>query len=57
VTLPGWAVSVAERYAEALRRGQPPVVSRIDRGRCLLDLRCVDPSQDEALVAAVLACR
>jgi L-seryl-tRNA(Ser) seleniumtransferase len=57
VTLPGWAVSLAEWYAEPLRRGQPPVVSRIDRGQCLLDLRCVDPSQDDALVAVVLACR
>jgi L-seryl-tRNA(Ser) seleniumtransferase len=57
VALPGWAVSVPERYAAALRQGDPAVVARLDGGRCLLDLRCVPPSDDEALIAAVLACR
>ena len=27
----------------ALRRGDPRVVGRVERGRCLLDLRCVEP--------------
>jgi L-seryl-tRNA(Ser) seleniumtransferase len=57
VALPGWAVSLPERYAAALRQGDPAVVARLDGGRCLLDLRCVPPSDDEALIAAVLACR
>jgi L-seryl-tRNA(Ser) seleniumtransferase len=57
VALPGWAVSLPERYAAALRLGDPAVVARLDGGRCLLDLRCVPPSDDDALIAAVLACR
>ncbi len=57
VALPGWAVSLPERYAAALRAGDPAVVARLEGGRCLLDLRCVEPSDDEALIAAVLACR
>jgi L-seryl-tRNA(Ser) seleniumtransferase len=57
VALPGWAVSLPERYAAALRVGDPAVVARLEGGRCLLDLRCVLPSDDEALIAAVLACR
>ena len=51
VVLPGWAVSLPERYAAALRQGDPAVVARLDGGRCLLDLRCVPPSDDEALIA------
>jgi L-seryl-tRNA(Ser) seleniumtransferase len=57
VALPGWAVSLPERYSAGLRLGDPAVVARLDSGRCLLDLRCVPPSDDEALIAAVLACR
>jgi L-seryl-tRNA(Ser) seleniumtransferase len=57
VALPGWAVSLPERYAAALRLGDPAVIGRLDGGRCLLDLRCVPPSDDDALIAAVLACR
>ena len=57
VTLPGWAVSLPEAYAAALRAGDPAVVGRLEGGRCLLDLRCVLPSDDGALVEAVLACR
>ena len=57
VSLPGWAVSLPERYAARLRAGEPAVVGRLESGRCLLDLRCIPPSCDEALVQAVLACR
>jgi L-seryl-tRNA(Ser) seleniumtransferase len=57
VRLPGWAVSLPERYAACLRGGDPAVVARLDGGRCLLDLRCISPSDDDALVQAVLACR
>jgi L-seryl-tRNA(Ser) seleniumtransferase len=55
VTLPSAAVAVAPELAEALRHGSPPVVGRVEDGRCLLDLRTVDPGEDEALVDAVLA--
>ena len=50
-------MSLPERYAARLRAGDPAVVARLDGGRCLLDLRCIPPSDDDALVQAVLACR
>jgi L-seryl-tRNA(Ser) seleniumtransferase len=54
--LPGWAVSLPAAYAGALRAGDPCVVGRVERGRCLLDLRCVPEQADETLAAAVRAC-
>jgi len=56
LALPGWAVALPVSYAERLRRGDPCVVGRVERGRCLLDLRCVPEADDGALAAAVLAC-
>ncbi len=56
VELPSAAVSLPESYAAALRAGSPPVVGRIEAGRCLLDLRTVAPEDDGLLAAAVLAC-
>ncbi|HEU5034758.1 MAG TPA: L-seryl-tRNA(Sec) selenium transferase [Mycobacteriales bacterium] len=53
--LPGWAVALPDRYAAALRLGDPAVVGRLDRSRCLLDLRCVPTERDRDLVKAVLA--
>jgi L-seryl-tRNA(Ser) seleniumtransferase len=55
VTLPGWAVALPESYAAALRRGDPCVVGRIARGRCLLDLRCIPAADDGVVAKAVLA--
>jgi L-seryl-tRNA(Ser) seleniumtransferase len=53
--LPGWAVALPASYAERLRRGEPCVVARVERDRCLVDLRCV-PERDDAVVRdAVLA--
>lgn len=52
-TLPGWAVALPESYAAPLRVGEPPVVGRVEHGRCLLDPRCVAEGDDAALVAAV----
>jgi len=57
VALPGWAVSLPERYAAMLRSGEPAIVARLEDGRCLLDLRCVPPADDDALVTAIRACR
>ncbi|MBP2417432.1 L-seryl-tRNA(Sec) selenium transferase [Microlunatus capsulatus] len=53
--LPGWAVALPEDYAAALRTGRPAVVGRVERGRCLLDLRCVPADDDPWLLAAVRA--
>ncbi len=51
--LPGWAVALPMRYAELLRTGTPAIVGRIERDRCLLDLRCVEQVDDSAVLAAV----
>lgn len=55
VTLPSTALSLPERYAQALRTGADPVVGRLEDGRCLLDLRAVPAADDERLAAAVRA--
>ena len=41
VKLPSWSLSLPEAYAAPLRPGAPAVVGRVERGRLLLDLRCV----------------
>jgi L-seryl-tRNA(Ser) seleniumtransferase len=53
VELDSWAVSLPQGFAVALRTGEPPVLGRIERGRLLLDLRCVPPELDEVVVGAV----
>jgi len=62
LTLPSAAVALPEdlaqplRWGEAVRRGEvPAVVGRVAQGRLLLDLRSVDPGDDDRLVTAVLA--
>ncbi len=55
VVLPGWAVAVDRSMAAPLRAGTPPVIGRVERGRCLLDLRCVAPDDDAAVADAVAA--
>lgn len=47
------AISVPVALAEPLRHSRPPVVARVEDDRCLLDLRTVDPGDDERLVAAL----
>lgn len=48
-----WAVALDPALAEPLRTNEPSVVGRVERGRLLLDLRCVPASLDDALYAAV----
>ncbi|MBB2899697.1 L-seryl-tRNA(Ser) seleniumtransferase [Kineococcus radiotolerans] len=55
VELASWVVSLPPHLAEALRRGDPAVVGRVEGGRTLLDLRCVPAAADGALVGAVAA--
>jgi L-seryl-tRNA(Ser) seleniumtransferase len=55
VSLPSAAVGVPAALAETLRSGRPPVVGRVENDRCLLDLRTVDPADDEVLASAVIA--
>lgn len=54
VELPSAAVVLPEPFAKRLRTGRPPVLARVERGHCLLDLRTL-PARDEGdLVRAVL---
>lgn len=53
VRLPSAAVSLPIAYAEPLRTGRPAVLGRVERNRCLLDLRTVTLGEDAALLAAV----
>jgi L-seryl-tRNA(Ser) seleniumtransferase len=57
VALPGWAVALPAAYAVRLRRADPLVVGRVERDRCLLDLRCVPPESDQLIVDAIRAAR
>ncbi|MDP9394781.1 MAG: L-seryl-tRNA(Sec) selenium transferase, partial [Actinomycetota bacterium] len=54
VIIPGSAVALPESLARPLRTGRVPVVGRVDRGRLLLDLRCVPADRDDDVVAAVV---
>mgnify|MGYP003373560738 CR=1 FL=1 len=57
--IPGEALALAGRdeTLARLRAGRPPVVGYLRAGRLILDLRTVDPLDDEALAAAVAAAR
>ena len=56
VTLPSWSLSLPEAYAKSLREGTPPIVGRVERGRLLLDLRCVPADRDREVVEAIRLC-
>lgn len=53
--LAGAAISLPPSYAGPLRIGEPAVVGRVERDRCLLDLRAIPPADDAVLRDAVLA--
>lgn len=56
VALPGWALRVspgdgsASRLAAALREGDPPIVARVAEEAVWLDVRCLLPGDEEAIV-------
>lgn len=56
-SMPSVALRVAgdrpSRVARALRLGEPAVMGRIEDGAVLLDLRTIDPADDERVVAAL----
>jgi L-seryl-tRNA(Ser) seleniumtransferase len=57
---PSWACVVegeAEALAARLRTGEPSVVGRIEDGRLLLDVRCIEDRDLGRLAAAVVAAR
>jgi L-seryl-tRNA(Ser) seleniumtransferase len=53
--LPGWALALPAHFAAGLRGHDPPVACRVSRGRCLVDLRCVDDEEDPLVAAAISA--
>jgi L-seryl-tRNA(Ser) seleniumtransferase len=53
VPLPSAAVSLTPALADALRRGEPPIVGHVTGDRLLLDLMTVPADLDDALVDAV----
>jgi L-seryl-tRNA(Ser) seleniumtransferase len=57
VELPSAAIALPPTLAEPLRLGALPVVGRVERDRLLLDLLALDPADDDALIAAILAVR
>jgi L-seryl-tRNA(Ser) seleniumtransferase len=56
-TIPSFALVVPTdrptRTARRLRLGEPPVVGRIEDDRLLVDLRTVDPTEDDDLAQAL----
>jgi len=57
--IPSIAVAVStekpDLLAAKLRRGTPAIVTRIEEGRVLLDLRTIEPSEDNDVIAALAA--
>jgi len=45
----------ADELASLLRYGHPPIVTRVEDGRVLLDLRTVFPPEDQVIAQALLA--
>ena len=43
----------ADELSMRLREANPPVIARVEQGRCLLDLRTVFPEQDASVAAAI----
>jgi L-seryl-tRNA(Ser) seleniumtransferase len=56
-TQPSWAMTfetpAPDHLAAVFRRADPPVISRIDNGRVLVDLRAILPEQDAILQASL----
>ncbi len=53
VTMPSVAVVLAGDHLAALRANDPPVIARARDGRTILDLRAVDPADDDVLIECV----
>ena len=53
VVLPSVALSLPEAFAEPLRHQRRAVLTRVEGGRCLVDLRAVPPDDDAVLTSAL----
>jgi L-seryl-tRNA(Ser) seleniumtransferase len=54
VTMPSYGVVVDGVHLEALRAGSRPVIARSRQSRTSLDLRAVDPADDDTVVRALI---
>ncbi len=57
-SIPTWLIAVsgdAAALERKLRANSPPVIARIEEGKLLLDLRTVQPEEEELLAAALQA--
>ena len=54
VELASAGIALPERFAKALRGGDPPVLARLEGGVCVVDLFAVPPESDGDLSATVL---
>jgi L-seryl-tRNA(Ser) seleniumtransferase len=61
LTVPSWAIAIssndADRVAQQLRLGEPAVFGRVQGGKTLIDLRTVQPQDEQALLHCLLACK
>jgi L-seryl-tRNA(Ser) seleniumtransferase len=55
VKIPSVGLGVDGDCTAALRQADPPIIARVHDGRTLLDLRTVDPSDDDHLIKALQA--
>ena len=53
ITVPSVAITLAGDHLTALRDHDPPVIARTRDGRTILDLRAVDPAEDDVLIDCV----
>lgn len=51
--IPSAGISVSGDHSVELRYGNPPVISRVERGQTICDLRAVEPHRDAVLAAAL----
>jgi L-seryl-tRNA(Ser) seleniumtransferase len=58
-SIPTWLIAISGAGASTaesrLRSGEPPIIGRVEKDRLLLDLRTVQPGEEDALVAALQA--
>ena len=52
-TLPTALIAIDKRHERRLRTGDPPIITRVDDDRVLIDLRTVLPEQESILLTAL----
>lgn len=50
---PSWGIALPERFAPALRGCPVPVLARMEAGRCIVDLRAIEPHDLQQLAESV----